>query len=160
MCVCRGQNRLCLPQEQKAASPRTLSMEIMALMSLASRCWQLNTDPRSDIHPNSPRALCTALESCCVKNMIWYLQKNICKWRRLAVRNGPSQGARSCSTVFGRRNQQGQMSGRCMVWFTFSNSQHVRFTFFKSVGKTQASCSFAHRSEMLKNSDDSDCMKT
>lgn len=139
-------------------------MEIMALMSPASRCWQLNTDPRSDIHPNSPRALCTTLGSCCVKNMIWYLQKNICKWRRLAVRNGPSQAAGSCLTVFGRRVGTGTSRAKCQgdVWFGLCQpvSHHVRFTFFKSVGKTQASCSFAHRSEMLKNSDDSDCMKT
>lgn len=109
----RRQNRLCLPREQKAASPRTLSMEIRALTSPASRCRQLNTDPRSDIHPNSHRALCTTLGSCCVKNMIWYLQKNICKWRRLAVRNGPSQAAVSCPTDFGSRLGAGKSRAKC-----------------------------------------------
>lgn len=88
-------------------------MEIMPPTSPASRCWQLNTDPRSDIHPNSHRALCTTLGSCCVKNMIWYLQKNICKWRRLAVRNGPSQAAVSCPTVFGRRVGAGTSRAKC-----------------------------------------------
>lgn len=85
----------------------------MALTSPASRCWQLNTHPRSDIHPNSPRALCTTLGSCCVKNMIWYLPKNICKWRRLAVGNGPSQAAVACPTAFGRRVGAATSRAKC-----------------------------------------------
>lgn len=36
----------------------------------ASRCSQLNTSPKTDIHPYSHRALCTAHGTCCVKNMI------------------------------------------------------------------------------------------
>lgn len=133
MSVWRGEKMLCLSQEQKAGSPRTLSMEIMAWTSPASRCWQLNTDPWSDIHPKSPRALCTTPGICCVKNMIWYLQKNICKWRRLPVRNGPSRAAASYLTIFGRRvgagKQQGQMSGN--AWFSLLSqpvSQRVWFT--------------------------------
>lgn len=49
----------------------------------ASRCLQFDRRPKTDIHPYSRRALCTAQGSRCVKNMIWYLQKNICKWRPL-----------------------------------------------------------------------------
>lgn len=47
----------------------------------ASRCLQFDTGPKTDIHPYSHRALCKAQGTCCVKNTIWYLQKNICKWR-------------------------------------------------------------------------------
>lgn len=36
----------------------------------ASRCSQLNTSPKTDIYPNSHRALCMAHGTCCVKNMI------------------------------------------------------------------------------------------
>lgn len=92
MCVCvlGGEEALLaslnLLKQQKAGSLRTLSME--ALMNMgqtppASRCLQFDTGPKTDIHPYSHRALCTAQGTCCVKNMIWYLQKNICKWRSL-----------------------------------------------------------------------------
>lgn len=64
--------------------------------------------------------------------MIWYLQKNICKWRRLAVRNGPSHAAASYLTIFGRRvragNQQDQMSDVRFSLLSQPVSQHVRFT--------------------------------
>lgn len=56
LCVGWGEKRPCL-QQQKADSPRTLSVESMAQTSPASRCLQFDRGPKTDIHPYSLRAL-------------------------------------------------------------------------------------------------------